>query len=196
MSHNIRIIAWNKQTQGVSNMSIINRLLFKLSSYLRCRVIRGPEQQAYLERYHLLHLPFGIHVYLHRFVASDPGRALHNHPWRSALSLVLSGQYDETRLGSGKYNNQLIKRSIHAGSFNFISGKIYHRINLNKDEEAWTLFIHTASHRSWGFLDTEDRQFSYTDHRHSIKADSNPLWWRTALRPCNQPGMRSLLNTK
>ena len=176
-------------------MTLVNRLLFKFSSYLRCRVIRGPKQEAYLERYHLMRLPFGIHIYLHRFVASDPGRALHNHPWKSALSLVLSGQYNETRLGNHEQNYNLIQRSIHAGSLNYISGKIYHRINLNKNEEVWTLFIHSASHRSWGFLNTENRQFSYTDHQQTIKASSNPLWWKTALRPRNNPQMRCLANT-
>lgn len=175
-------------------MSLTNRLLFKLSAYLRCRIIHGPDQQPYLERYHLLRLPFGIHIYLHRFVASDPGRALHNHPWHSALSLVLCGQYDETRLGGGNQNNKLIKRNFHSGSLNYISGKIYHRINLPPGREAWTLFIHTASHRCWGFLNTDDRQFSYSDHNLVVKADSNPSWWKTALRPNNHPQMRSALN--
>ncbi len=173
-------------------MSIMNQLLFKISAYLRCRVIRGPKQEPYLERYHLLHLPFGIHIYLHRFVASDPGRALHNHPWHSALALVLSGQYDETRLGNMALNNKLVKRNVRAGSLNYISGKIYHRINLQPGQEAWTLFIHTASHRSWGFLDTDNRQFSYTDHNQALKSDSNPLWWKTSIRPCNNPEMRFL----
>lgn len=93
-------------------MNLINRLLFKLSAYLRCRIIHGPNREPYLERYHLLHLPFGIHVYLHRFVASDPGKALHNHPWHSAISLVLSGQYRETRLGNNNQNHDLILRTI------------------------------------------------------------------------------------
>ena len=173
-------------------MSFTNSLLFKLSAYLRCRVILGPEQQPYLERYHLLQLPFGIHLYLHRFVASDPGRALHNHPWHSALSWVLYGGYEETRLGSAAQKNCLIKRCIRSGRCNYISGDIYHRIDLPKGEHVWTLFVHTASHRSWGFLSTQKRQFSYTDHNQSLKSTSNPLWWKTALRPCQNPHMRSL----
>jgi len=172
-------------------MSLMNRFLFSISAYLRCRVIRGEQQQPYLERYHLLRLPFGIHIYLHRFVASDPGRALHNHPWRSALSLVLSGEYQETRLGDGRQQNRLIKRQVGAGRINFISGKIYHRINLDAGQEAWTLFIHSASHRSWGFLDTSQRKFSYTDHNLSLQSSSNPMWWKTAQRPLRNPTMRS-----
>lgn len=175
-------------------MTMMQKLLFKLSSYLRCRVIRGPNQEPYLERYHLLHLPFGIHIYLHRFVASDPGRALHNHPWHSALSLVLTGQYDEIRLGNGRQNFALQKRKIRAGHLNYISGSIYHRINLTPGQQAWTLFVHTASHRSWGFLNTEARKFSYTDHNQVLNIGSNPEWWKTAFRPRKKPGMRSELN--
>lgn len=171
-------------------MSLMDTVLFKISSFLRCRVIRGENQQPYLERYHLLRLPFGIHIYLHRFVASDPGRALHNHPWRSALSLVLSGEYQETRLGDIKSDYQLQTRQMRAGHVNYISGRIYHRINLKPGHQAWTLFIHTASHRSWGFLDTEQRKFSYTDHNLALSAESNPLWWKTAIRPFQHPQMR------
>jgi hypothetical protein len=173
-------------------MSLTSRLLFRFSAYLRCRIICGPEQQPYLERYHLLQLPFGIHIYLHRFVASDPGRALHNHPWRSALSWVLDGEYEETRLGNARQNYKLMKRKVTAGSFNYITGKTYHRINLEQGQHAWTLFIHTSSQRSWGFLDTGSRKFSYTDHNQALTTISDPFWWKTALRPCKHPQMRSL----
>jgi hypothetical protein len=172
-------------------MGMMNRLLFKISAYLRCRVIRGPEQQPYLERYHLLSLPFGIQIYLHRFVASDPGKALHNHPWRSALALVLCGEYDETRLGKEAEGCKLQRRHIRSGHLNYISGRIYHRINLPQGQEAWTLFIHTSSHRSWGFLNTTSRHFSYTDHNAVIKNQSNPQWWKSAGRPLHHPEMRS-----
>jgi hypothetical protein len=174
-------------------MSLMNRFLFKISAFLRCRVICGQNQEPYLERYHLMRLPFGIQVYLHRFVDSDPGRALHNHPWRSALSLVLSGQYAETRLGNSAQNYCLQKRIIRAGSLNLIGGDTYHRINLKPGEQAWTLFIHSASHRSWGFLNTENRQFCYSDHNRVLDTDSNPLWWKTALRPSRKPDMRTTL---
>ena len=175
-------------------MTLMNQNLFKITAYLRCRVIRGPNQEPYLERYHLLRLPFGIHVYLHRFVASDPGRALHNHPWRHAMSLVLSGHYHETRLGDGRHNYQLSKRVVAAGDFNFINGKTYHRINLTPGQQAWTLFIHTASQRSWGFLDNNERRFSYSDHQQILGNGSNPLWWKSALRPCQHPQMRAAIN--
>ncbi len=168
----------------------MNKLLFKISSFLRCRIICGPDREPYLERYHLLRLPFGIQLYLHRFVASDPGRALHNHPWQSALSLIISGQYDETRLGNSRNNYALQKRSIRVGSLNYISSKVYHRIYIPRGQQAWTLFIHSASDQTWGFLDTQNRQFSYSDHNNTLSVESNPLWWKTAPRPNSRPDMR------
>jgi hypothetical protein len=171
-------------------MSMINKLLFRFTAYLRCRVIRGENNQPYLERYHLVRLPFGVHVYLHRFVASDPGRALHNHPWRAAMSLVLSGEYEETRLSNARRNHALVKRRVGSGHLNFISGRTYHRINLAPGQQAWSLFIHSASHKSWGFLDTSSRRFSYTDHNQVVNGESNPLWWKNATRPRRQPEMR------
>ena len=111
-------------TQTMGNpMSWFNSVLFRLSAYCRCRVISGSDRQPYLERYHLMRLPFDYRVYLHRFVASDPGRGLHNHPWKHALSLVLCGQYRETRMRDAHADNKLYSRRIRAGRFNFISGE-------------------------------------------------------------------------
>ncbi len=176
-------------------MSLIHRLLYRFSARLRCRIISGQGGEPYLERYHLLRLPFGIHVYLHRFVASDPGRTLHNHPWRHALSLVLAGGYRETRL-RGRGDTRLHQRRIGAGNLNFISGRIYHRIDLDPGAETWSLFVHSASERSWGFLDTRERCFSYSDHQTVLGRESRPDWWRYAPRPRNHPGMRQEMNEK
>jgi hypothetical protein len=167
-------------------MSLLNRLLYKLSAYCRCRVINGPDQQPYLERYHLLRLPFGYRVYLHRFVASDPGRGLHNHPWRHALSLVLCGSYQETRMLGAQAENALHRRWLRPGRFNFISGEVFHRINIPENAECWSLFIHAAKARSWGFIEREE----YRDHNEILAQASNPQWWKQAQRPVQCPQMR------
>ena len=171
-------------------MSLINQLLFKLSSYCRCRVINGPDKAPYLERYHLLRLPFGYRVYLHRFVASDPGRGLHNHPWGRAMSLVLSGQYWETRMADARQENKIIKRQIKAGSFNWINGKIFHRINLAENSECWSLFIHSPNTQRWGFLQQDQHRFAFHDHNQVVHQQSDPMWWKTANRPMDCPQMR------
>ena len=167
-------------------MTWFNHLLFKLSAYCRCRVINGPDQQPYLERYHLLCLPFGYRVYLHRFVASDPGRGLHNHPWRHALSLVLSGHYQETRMRDARAGNALQTRLVRAGRFNFIAGSVFHRINIDANSECWSLFIHGAKAKTWGFLQPQ----GYRDHQLVVDQANNPNWWKQACRPIQSPQMR------
>ncbi|MCP4234983.1 MAG: hypothetical protein GY770_15615 [Aestuariibacter sp.] len=171
-------------------MHLFSQLLFKMSSYCRCRIINGPDQQPYLERYHLLRLPFGYQVYLHRFVASDPGRGLHNHPWHHAASLVLSGHYEETRMSNARHENILVKKKLGAGSINCIKGNIFHRINLPASSECWTLFVHSTSAKSWGFLQQEQHHYAFHDHNQVVQQISNPAWWKTACRPMHCPQMR------
>jgi hypothetical protein len=74
---------------------VIERLLLFISARRPCRFIDGERGGPYLERYYLFGA-FGWHAYLHRFVDSDTDRGLHDHPWGRAVSLVLSGGYDET----------------------------------------------------------------------------------------------------
>ena len=167
-------------------MSWFNRVLFRISAYCRCRVINGPDQQPYLERYHVMRLPFGYQAYLHRFVASDPGRGLHNHPWRHALSLVLCGSYEETRMRDAQSDNRLYSRYIGPGRFNFISGETFHRVNIAENSECWSLFIHAPKAKTWGFL----QSLGYRDHNEVISESSNPLWWKQARRPVQCPQMR------
>ena len=107
---------------------MISLLLFKLSAFCRCRIINGPDEKPYLERYHLLRLPFGYRVYLHRFVASDPGRGLHNHPWNHAISWVISGSYEEIRMRGPREDHRLQSRRLGAGSFNLKAHDPFFRI--------------------------------------------------------------------
>jgi len=44
-----------------------------------------------------------MRAYLHRLVASDPDRGLHDHPWPWAFSILLAGWYSNvTRSGSNR----------------------------------------------------------------------------------------------
>ncbi len=167
-------------------MTWFNRILYRVSAYCRCRVINGPDEQPYLERYHLMRLPLGYRVYLHRFVASDPGRGLHNHPWKHALSLLLCGCYRETRMLRADANHALQHRELRAGRLNFISGDVFHRINLPRGAECWSLFVHAPRVNDWGFM----RKRGYQDHNEVVTQASNPLWWKQALRPVQCPQMR------
>ena len=144
----------------------------------------------YLERYHLLKLPFDHQVYLHRFVASDPGRGLHNHPWRSAFSLILSGKYEEIRMADSNKDNVLQTRQMRSGRLNWINGRVFHRINLINNKEVWTLFIHGPKAKSWGFLQRRKQCYAFHDHDLLVPQQSNPLWWKTAGKPLDFPAMR------
>lgn len=171
-------------------MTLLSSLLFRITSYCRCRIINGPDQTPYLERYHLFRLPFGYQAYLHRFVASDPGRGLHNHPWNRAISLVLSGQYEEIRMANARGDHEIQTRRIGAGHLNWIDGSIFHRINLINNTESWTLFVHGPKVKNWGFLKTGGHRHAFHDHDSLLDAGSSPLWWKTAPRPVDYPSIR------
>jgi hypothetical protein len=125
---------------------MMSAFLFHLTSNLPCRIISdgsGP----YLERYYLFNF-FGVQFYIHRFVASDPDRGFHDHPWKWAGSIVLSGSYTEH-----SPNGQKRIRFTNA-----ISGYDFHRVVLDLDAngspaECWTLFFHDDYYsKKWGFL--------------------------------------------
>lgn len=118
---------------------MLRRLLHWYSGRLRCRFI-DHDGQPYLERY-LMGTVLGTRVYLHRFVASDPD-GLHDHPFRYALSLILAGRYLEHRWGS-----QRMRRWA-----NWLGPDDFHRVELLDERDVWTIFIHTARVRPWGFI--------------------------------------------
>lgn len=151
---------------------MICKFLFWLTNKLPARAINGDEGERYLERYFLFDF-LGVKAYIHRFVASDPDRGLHDHPWDRSVSLVLAGGYREVRrtIKSGARCRQ-----IDPWRLNYIRGNDFHRIVLDPGEEAWTLFMHGARTKGWGFL----RNGMYLSHTQD--KDDYPLrqWWATA----------------
>lgn len=123
-------------------------------------------------------LPFN--VYLHRFHRSDDDEALHNHPWKWALSLVLSGGYLEER----KVNDSgwkcsvepscecgdpdwVTDRVVRPGRLNVLLSSTFHRVDLLSNE-SWSLFIAGPKTQSWGFWDRWTGR--YTPWREYIEA--------------------------
>lgn len=137
--------------------------LYWLSGRLPCKIISDLDR-PYLERYYLFTL-FGLRVYLHRFVASDPDRGLHDHPWPWAFAIILSGWYYEERRG----------RCPERRWFNWLTGDTFHRVVL-ADGPVWTLFAHRARRsKEWGFLRTLDPQtIVYLKH----KPGDEDQWWK------------------
>jgi hypothetical protein len=130
---------------------LIARLLYKISGRLRCRFIKVNDR-PYLERYYL-GKALGVTLFLHRFLASDGDRFVHDHPWSWSAALILAGGYDEERL---KHLDPQIGwrsrfRRQFPGRLNIITPRTFHRIH-NPDPETWTLFLHGRRIKGWGFL--------------------------------------------
>lgn len=92
--------------------------------------------------------PDGVGLYLHRFHRSDDDGALHNHPWRWSLSLILVGGYSEER----RRGTRVERRFVGPGSLNFIRATDFHRVDL-VERDAWSLFLAGPKVGSWGFWD-------------------------------------------
>lgn len=140
------------------------RFLRWLAARLPRRDICGPHGEPYLIRYRIARV-LGIGVYLHRFVADDPGRGVHDHPWPWSFGLVLDGEYLEWRAcddviptlpGSTIY---LCSRRYGPGALNWLRGDTFHRLLLVNEikvdaepAEVWSLFVHGPRRKGWGFL--------------------------------------------
>jgi hypothetical protein len=163
--------------------SLLARALYNFTGNLRCRIINGNQGEPYLERYHLFRLPGGGGVYIHRFIDSDPDRGLHDHPWKSAVSLILSGSYKELRLAEENNKKSVVDRIMKSWHLNIINGDDYHRIVMHGDTPVWTLFAHTAKVKDWGFLRvTENGETDYEPHDAVTNEAGHKLWWKTAPR--------------
>lgn len=112
------------------------------------------DHQPYLTRVFLTPKVLGYRAMLHHFHRPDADRYLHNHPWRWALSFVLSGAYDEERLvpnpdplssAGGTFVKRLVRR------FNTLTDRDYHRVTRLRGD-VWTLFITGPRIQDWGFL--------------------------------------------
>lgn len=175
---------------------MLNALLYRITGRLPCRIISDGDT-PYLERYYVGTL-LGWRFYLHRFVGSDPDRGLHDHPWRKAFSVILSGWYwEETRSGTRKVK-----------WFNSLTGDTFHRVVLPHryqcelapvgdwifDEHfekskwsdlmpCWTLFFHSVGNvKPWGFLNpmtTFKDCAVFTPYTYS-REGSQKYWWLTA----------------
>ena len=132
-------------------------MLLKLLDRLgRKRIVMDRvENEPYLERYYLFlreRERFPFNVFLHKFLKSDPDD-VHDHPWPYA-TLVLKGGYwewiphfDTVGRKTGEYQ---VWRG--PGHFRVSKANSFHRIELDPDITAWTLFMPGPKQRDWGFL--------------------------------------------
>ena len=153
------------------------RILYRLTAGLRCRLIRS-DGRPYLERYYVGRL-LGATVFLHRFVASDGDREVHDHPWRWSFAWVLTGGYREERLRhlDPEQGWVSVLRRVGAGRINVLRASSFHRV-LDPEPETWTLFVHGARIKQWGFLEPVP-QGAGAAYRPATAVDGGD-WKRTA----------------
>lgn len=132
-------------------------MLLKLLERLgRKRIVMDRvENEPYLERYYLFlreRERFPFNIFLHKFLKSDPDD-VHDHPWPYA-TLVLKGGYwewiphfDTVGRKTGEYQ---VWRG--PGHFRISKANSFHRIELDPNITAWTLFMPGPKQRDWGFL--------------------------------------------
>ena len=132
-------------------------MLLKLLERLgRKRIVMDRvENEPYLERYYLFlreRERFPFNIFLHKFLKSDPDD-VHDHPWPYA-TLILKGGYwewiphfDTVGRKTGEYQ---VWRG--PGHFRISKANSFHRIELDPDITAWTLFMPGPKQRDWGFL--------------------------------------------
>jgi hypothetical protein len=134
-------------------ISAVASLLGRLSAHLPCKVIKGPGGAPFLERYHLLRIPVvDFQLVLHRFVASDPARGFHEHPWLFGVLLILAGSYDQLRMAridAPPSSHSQTRRT--AGSIEILESRSLHRVLLDPGDDAWTLFNIGPRYKRWGF---------------------------------------------
>lgn len=155
----------------------MKRILLWTTARLPAREICGDHGEPYLERYYLFSL-FGWRAYIHRFLASDPDRGLHDHPWGRSVSLMLAGGYFEQRILPHEFCGVRLVglRLLSPGGFNVIRGDDFHRILLGPGQEAWTLFVHGPRVKGWGFL----RDGVYSAFATDKDDYPQQKWWKTA----------------
>lgn len=148
-----------------------------ITDYLPVKVIRH-KGRPFLYRYHLFSLTNdGPGICIHHFVASDPDRGYHDHPWNQALSFILCGGYDERILNDDKKTYVTHRRNRF--TFNYLKGNgVYHRVILGEGKDAWTIFFFGKRSKVWSMvgLDGEKKQMSQT-----IK-DNDGGWWNHVIK--------------
>ena len=132
-------------------------MLLKLLERLgRKRIVMDRvENEPYLERYYLFlkdRKRFPFNIFLHKFLKSDPDD-VHDHPWPYA-TVILKGGYWEwiphfDTVGRKTGESQVWRGP---GHFRVSKANSFHRIELDPDITAWTLFMPGPKQRDWGFL--------------------------------------------
>ena len=122
----------------------------------RHRIIMDRQcNEPLLERYYIFlkdRKNFPFNIFVHRFHKSDPGD-VHDHPWPYATLILKGGYYEWVPEFDSK--GKMIGEIRHwrkPGHFRICGANSYHRIELDPNVTAWTLFMPGPQRKEWGFL--------------------------------------------
>lgn len=95
---------------------------------------------------------------LHHIHRPDQDPYPHNHPWKTAQFIVLSGGYTEQRLtdfdlGAGNPGH-MVERVLRPGDTNRLDADTYHHVSA-VEPNTWTFGIVGERVQEWGFLTDE-----------------------------------------
>jgi len=93
-----------------------------------------------------------IALHLHEIHQSDTEQELHSHPWRWAVSLILSGGYVEERRDNRTGTVRV--RRVRPGQLVFLRAGDYHRLDLI-GRPCWSLFLAGPRTTTWWFWNRE-----------------------------------------
>jgi len=111
------------------------------------------DDEPYLERYYIFlkdRNKFPFNIFLHKFLKSDPDD-VHDHPWPYASLILKGGYYEWVPIFS---DGKKIGEMCHwrgPGHFRICNANSYHRVELDPEITAWTLFMPGPQRREWGF---------------------------------------------
>jgi hypothetical protein len=158
--------------------TIIKRFLSWLESKNRKRIILDRQSlDPYLERYYIFlkdrkYFPFNI--FIHKFLKSDPDD-VHDHPWPYATLILKGGYYEwvpEFDKDGVKINETRFWRG--PGHFRICSANSFHRIELDPNVTAWTMFMPGPQKREWGFL-VDNKWIHNAEYLHSRQHNTTSL---------------------
>lgn len=114
----------------------------------------------YLTRHYVLLKDWKFfNIYIHHFHTSDQGDELHNHPWKWALSYIVSGGYKE----EFRKNDEVYMRVVLPNTFHTVKHNVFHRVDLfDTKNGAWSIFFagpRITKRPEWGFWDRNTKKF-------------------------------------
>lgn len=101
--------------------------------------------------------------YIHKFVDGDAPNEVHTHPWKWAVSIILTSGYWEIRYRAfcdfvtGQRVQLQDKQELFHRPFsiNVLQQGDLHRVMLSGRQPTWTIFIHGPRAGKWAFVNEE-----------------------------------------